>query len=573
MLLNSSLKRQSLLFTATLSLIGLSSCKIKQKEDPKTVVDPQTGQTVPAEDEQTIVITFTYGSEKKKWIKQVTDAFNAEKHKTEQGRVIYVEHKPMGSGECIREIIDGERETHIVSPASEVFIKLGNAESQSKSNKDLIGKTERLCLSPVVIAMWKPMAEALGYGKKPIGWSEVLEITQNSKGWAAYDMPQWGKFRFGHTHPDYSNSGLISLIAETYAATGKKAQLTQEDVAKPEVGKFIENIEKSVVHYGKSTGFFGRKMFANGPGYLSAAILYENMVIEANQSQSLSMPVVAIYPKEGTFWSDHPAGIVNRDWVDEEHKTAAQQYIDYLLEEKQQVAATQYGFRSADIKIKKSDVFTERYGVDWNQPKALLEVPSVPVIEDIRKLWFKNKKKSHIVLAIDVSGSMNAKNKIGAARNGALEMLSQLGNEDSLTLVTFNGKVNWVAKNQKVGPNRKRLEKYIGTLFPKGRTALFSAIEKGFDHTQNLSDREEKITAVVVLSDGQDTASNITLSQLLEKINSDEEDKGTRVFTIAYGSGADAKELSKIADSTKGKNFKASTANIRAIFRDISTFF
>ena len=27
---------------------------------------------------------------------------------------------------------------------------------------------------------------------------------------------------------------------------------------------------------------------------------------------AIRVPLVAIYPKEGTFWSDHPAGIVDR---------------------------------------------------------------------------------------------------------------------------------------------------------------------------------------------------------------------------------------------------------------------
>jgi Ca-activated chloride channel family protein len=41
----------------------------------------------------------------------------------------------------------------------------------------------------------------------------------------------------------------------------------------------------------------------------------------------LSFPVVAIYQKEGTFWSDHPAGVVERDWVTPEHREAAKIHI------------------------------------------------------------------------------------------------------------------------------------------------------------------------------------------------------------------------------------------------------
>ena len=45
------------------------------------------------------------------------------------------------------------------------------------------------------------------------------------------------------------------------------------------------------------------------------------MVIESyGADPATPLPVVAVYPKEGTFWSDHPVGIVQRDWVDDEHK-------------------------------------------------------------------------------------------------------------------------------------------------------------------------------------------------------------------------------------------------------------
>src|SRR5215813_2702248 len=221
-------------------------------------------------------LIFPYGSEKEKWINDATAAFNRSGTKTSTGKAIFVRALPMGSGESIDNILSGRMQAHLVSPASGAFIKLANAESRAKSGKDLISSSENLVLSPVVIAMWKPMAEAIGWGKKPLGWSDILALSRSDKGWQPYGFPQWGKFKFGHTHPQFSNSGLISLFAEVYAAVNKKAGLTVADVNSPRTGQFLAGIENSVVHYGSSTGFFGRKMFANGPQYLSAAVLYES---------------------------------------------------------------------------------------------------------------------------------------------------------------------------------------------------------------------------------------------------------------------------------------------------------
>ena len=210
----------------------------------------------------------------------------------------------MGSGESIDAILSGRLQAHIASPASAAFITLGNAQSRAKSGKDLIGPTDNLVLSPVVIAMWKPMAEALGWGKKPIGCADILTLARNPKGWQAYGFPQWGRFKFGHKHPQFSNSGLISLVAEVYAGTGKTKGLTLADVSKPRIAEFLGGIEQSVLHRGSSTGFFGRRMFSSGPQYLSAAVLYESMVVQSyTQSSTLPFPVVAIYSKEVTLWS------------------------------------------------------------------------------------------------------------------------------------------------------------------------------------------------------------------------------------------------------------------------------
>src|SRR5882757_1958516 len=108
-----------------------------------------------------VKLLFTYGSEKEEWIKDVTAAFNAGDHRLADGRTIAVEAIPMGSGDCIDELLTESRKADITSPASAAFIQLGNAESRAKSGKDLVSSTENLVLSPVVIAMWKPMAEAI----------------------------------------------------------------------------------------------------------------------------------------------------------------------------------------------------------------------------------------------------------------------------------------------------------------------------------------------------------------------------------------------------------------------------
>jgi len=547
------------------SVLFLVSCKSKTATETEVKAPPANR----------LELIFSYGSEKEKWINEVTAEFNRDGHSTSSGRHIWVQAIPMGSGEAIDEVMEGRRQPHIISPASAAFIKLGNAQSQSKYGRDLIASTDNLVLSPVVIAMWKPMAEALGWSKKPIGWADILALARSQKGWEAYGYPQWGSFKFGHTHPQFSNSGLISLFAEVYAASGKTAALTLADVNKPSTALFVAGIEKSVVHYGSSTGFFGRQMFSTGPQYLSAAVLYENMVIESYSENNLPFPVVAVYPREGTFWSDHPIGIVEREWVTPEHREAAKAYIQYLLQRSQQEKAISYGFRPGSVDVPLASPLDEAHGVDPKEPKTTLEVPAVPVIDAILKLWQQNKKAANVVLVLDTSGSMNDNGKIRNAREGARQLVELLSDNDRLSLLPFNSKITWASQNLLIKTDRDNLSRAINSLFAEGGTALYDAIDTAYQYllSQSHEGQSDSILSVVVLTDGEDTASKMKLNELMDHIRFDGETHKIHVFTIAYGNDARKDILGQIAQATQAKAYDGTPENIVGVFKDISTFF
>src|SRR5262249_58321264 len=102
------------------------------------------------------------------------------------------------------------------------------------------------------------------------------------------DRTGWEKqpksFKFAHTHPEKSNSGLLAMIAMAQARTGNFQKLQPRELDVPEVREFVEAMERSVVYYGESTGFLKDDMIARGPGPTGfhAAVMYENLVIEAN---------------------------------------------------------------------------------------------------------------------------------------------------------------------------------------------------------------------------------------------------------------------------------------------------
>ena len=109
-------------------------------------------------------------------------------------------------------------------------------------------------------------------------------------------------------------------------------------------------------------------------------------------------------------------------------------------------------------------------------------------------------------------------------------------------------------------------------MIAEGGTRLYDSVDAAYQYLLD-SPRPDRISAVVVLTDGQDNQSRIQLAQLLGKIRSDEERRPIRVFTIGYGSDADDKVLQGIAGATQAKYFKGTPQNIREVFKEIATFF
>jgi Ca-activated chloride channel family protein len=520
-------------------------------------------------------LLFVYGSEKEAWVKEVTPTFRA----TIDGQPIHVTAVPLGSGETVEDVLAGRKKAHLISPASGAYLELGNAWAKDRKQPPLVGnRRNNLVLSPVVIAMWKPMAEALGWPNKEIGWADLRKLAGDREGWGAVGHPEWGRFKFGHTHPERSNSGLTALFAQVYAATGKK-RLSVADVEADATSGYLKDLQRAVVHYGSSTGFFAKELFGHGMDNLSAAVLYENLVIESYDPKirsKLPAEVVAIYPKEGTLLSDHPVAVVERDWVTPLHRKAAEKYIDFLLQDEQQRKALKYGFRPGVDTVPIAAPIDKEHGVDPRKPGAnRLRTPDADVMKACLTSWARNKKHARIVLVFDRSESMSWEaGKLENAREGAKEIVKHLGEEDSLSILAFNRKLFWLERGQKLKEEgaRERLLKAIDGITARGGTALYDAIASAHLQLQAAPD-PDVITAIVVISDGQDEDSRMKLADLLQQIKVDNKNNVMRIYTIAYGAEADKKVLEQIANITRGKTYKGEPDSIRVVVKDIATFF
>lgn len=482
------------------------------------------------------------------------------------------------------------------SPASSAWQTVLNQRFSSSGREPIANDATPFMLTPLVIAMPEPMAQALGWPDEPIGWGDVLELARSQQGWGEYGHPEWGEFRLGKTNPNFSTSGLSALIAQTYAAASKRAGLSAEDLRKPEVVQYGSDVETAVVHYGDTTLTFMNNWYradqrGNPYAYTSAAAVEEKSVIDYNtgnpdgvvqqgeQPRPPRVPLVAIYPEEGTLYSDNPLIVLDAEWVDDAERAAARRFVEFAQRPENQERVLRYGFRPGNPDVPVTEPVDRSNGVDPTQPQTLLEVPSPEVTVAVLDAWASQRKGARVTLVVDVSGSMGEPatgegpdTKLDLAKGAAVEALDQFKDDDEVGLRIFTTDLGAegatfldVVPLSRVGDVRERLATEIRGLFPLNGTPLYDVARTTYQELAASYD-PARINAVVLLTDGRNDDGDASddqrqLDELLRALSAGSEgatSRPVRLFPIAYGSDADLPTLRLIAEASSGAVYDAS---------------
>jgi len=515
-------------------------------------------------------ISIAYSPEKDGWLKDRIGAFNATNAKV-GGQTVFVEGVNKSSGAARTEIKNGQLKTTIWSPSASTWLEVLKQESGNPNIA--VGQPRPMVLTPVVISMWKPMAEALGWPNKPVGWGDMLELINDPQGWGKYGHPEWGRFSWGHTDPEISTSALSTLLAEFYAAVGKQKNLTVADVQNPKSQQYIRDLGKAIKHYGYNTLVFSDNMGKFGMSYISAFPMEEITLIDFNK-KSPAVPLVAIYPKEGTFWHDDPFIVMTSASAPEQQ--AAEQFFNFLLTPDSQKLAMSYGFRPANVDVPLADPVSATYGVQPQGVQNILPIPSAEVIVEAKKVWGQNRKRADIMLVVDVSGSMEENGKLDQAKAGLGAFLQRILPEDRVGLVTFSSTAQVAVDPAPLGQDRVALDDAIQAMRPTGKTAIYDGLMVGkqaLDALPAPENGEERIKAIVLLTDGEENASKATFDRLKQEFD----ETGISIFPVAYGSSSDqdaaTKTLQSIVDFSKTILVKGDTGEIGSIFDNLSRYF
>lgn len=482
--------------------------------------------------------------------------------------------------------VDGPR-PDVWSPASSTWTALLRQQTAARDAPDLVGDAElpSLARTPLVIAMPKPMAEVLGWPAKPLGWADILALAKDPTGWQRFGKP-YGAFKLGKTNPNFSTSGLNATIGAYFAATGLSSDLALKDLAKPAVQTYVKGVESSVVHYGDTTlTYLSNLQKADDRGqalsYVSAVTVEEKSVWDYNQGNPTGdpktlgqrakprTPLVAIYPKEGTLYSDNPYAVLDAPWVDAPTRAAAADFLAYARGAKAQARFSDAAFRDFDGKA--GARITQAEGLLPSEPKAVLNPPSPQVIAAVKSSWESLRKRAKILLVLDTSGSMGdsvgsaGTSKLELAKRAAVKAVDLIAKDDEVALWAFSTPLDGdttpfrpLVPFRPAATNAALVKSTIADLQPDGGTALYATTRAA---AQVLAERyaPDKINAVVVLTDGRNEyPPDSNLDSLTRALDSEDADRQVRVFTIAYGDDADLGELRSIAEASKAAAYDAS---------------
>jgi Ca-activated chloride channel homolog len=434
-----------------------------------------------------------------------------------------------------------------------------------------------LARTPTVIAMPKEMADAAGMTAAPVTWQQIIDKLQAPDGWKAYNHADWGPFKVALSDPQSSTAGLLALMA--ISDTDDSGDVS------PQEQTTLLSLKKVVSLKTTSTNeiFDGLRAASSQSqvaalSYVSAFPALEQDVVAYNETKP-AVPLVAVYPKDGTAEADFPYLVLNATWADSKRQEVGQAFLRYLRGSVGKVAFQNAGFRDANRVAGPS--LTAANGVTGKitaLPRAILLPESV---QHAAASWTAVTRPTNALFVFDTSGSMGGevpgtgKSRLDLTKAAALSAMDLLDGtaqvgvwnfstaaagkdyKQLLPLAPLNGK-------EKSATHRDAVTSTVNGLKAGGNTGLYNT---AWAACQEVSGKYQKGAAnmVVLLTDGADdnnVTGGLSLQQLITNLQTTcaDKDKPVQVITIGLGVDSDSDILRQISTATKATSFSSPTS-------------
>lgn len=368
----------------------------RKGDDTPSGATGSSSPSKPARPTEVTEISFLYSTEKKEWVETAAAAFHRENPS------IKVNLVGKGSLDAAQAILDGREKPTVWSPADSAVMRMLESDWATEPARGPLfanggdDAPQPLVITPLVFVVWEDRANVLLKANegKAVSWKAIHKAVASDQGWPAIGgKADWGFVKLGHTDPTRSNSGLQAMLLASFEYYNKRTGLTVGDLLDPKYQEWIKQLEKGVSKFETSTGTFMTDMVRFGPSKYDIAVVYENLAISQIGNAQGRWGNLKVYYPPLTLWSDHPAAVLQAEWVKPQQKEAARQWLAYLRSRPVQEQALAFGFRPADpaVPIKTQDAsnpFTRlaEHGILVDVP-PVAEVPQGPVVRNLLTMW------------------------------------------------------------------------------------------------------------------------------------------------------------------------------------------
>jgi len=196
-----------------------------------------------------------------------------------------------------------------------------------------------------------------------------------------------------------------------------------------------------------------------------------------------------------------------------------------------------------------------------NIPQSAFKIFEDGVEQPIR-LFRREDVPVSMGIIVDNSGSMtNKRTRVAAA---ALEMVKQSNPEDEVFIVNFNDDTHF---DQPLTNDVKKLQAALARMEARGGTAMRDALSKSINYVKKNGKKDKKV--LVVITDGNDNSSDITLEQVLRQAQNSE----VLIYAIGLLNEEEAREarsakkaLKSLVDASGGMDYyPKSTSDVQEI--------
>jgi VWFA-related protein len=196
-----------------------------------------------------------------------------------------------------------------------------------------------------------------------------------------------------------------------------------------------------------------------------------------------------------------------------------------------------------------------------NIPQSAFKILEDGVEQQIR-LFRREDVPVSMGIIVDNSGSMTSKRSRVAA--AALEMVKQSNPEDEVFIVNFNDDTHF---DQPLTNDVKKLQAALARMEARGGTAMRDALSKSITYVKKNGKKDKKV--LVVITDGNDNSSDVTLEQVLRQAH----DSEVLIYAIGLlneeeaGEARSAKKaLKSLVDASGGADYyPKSTSDVQEI--------